>query len=315
VPAFAGTGLPDEYVVFDVVGETVLEGPTSLLPEANYPYDATIRPDGAEVWFVGASGDGFVVVDPSSYDILHQATLTAGQYAVDVLFSADSTLAYIAKRDTDDVTVLDTSDYSEIEDIATPGGLQAGKMALNPCTGHIYVVEWYGDELMTYDPEADSWDSVDIGVASLWDLVVDSGGSTLYVTDRGNDEVHIFDVAATGVPGDSPDDSITVGDDPWGIDITSDGNTVVVACEDDYTVHFIDVATLGTTSLDLPQSEPRDVDISADDSLAYIPTGDSDEDGMFVVDIASETLLTTIPLGSSDTNVVAVTPQAATCVE
>jgi DNA-binding beta-propeller fold protein YncE len=115
----------------------------------------------------------------------------------------------------------------------------------------------------------------------------------------------------------SSSSSPIVGDDPWGIDITSDDALVVVACEDDATVHFIDTAARTTTSLALPAgSDPRDVDIRADDAGAYVPTGDlPGNDGVHVIDLATGTLAGTIDLGvSADSNIVAVTPQPVECV-
>ncbi|MBL4683591.1 MAG: beta-propeller fold lactonase family protein [Nannocystaceae bacterium] len=190
-------------------------------------------------------------------------------------------------------------------------------MAVNPCTGQVYVAEWYGDNLLTYDPNAHSWSTVDIGNASLWDLVIDPTGSTLYVTDRSNDQVHVFDVSGGATPSATPEASIAVGDDPWGIDITPDGATVVVACEDDASVHFIDTATaasVGSLALD-DTADPRDVDISADGTIAYIPNGAvTGDDGVYAVDISLQTIAATITLGpATQANAVAVKPQPVFC--
>ncbi|MFY0532266.1 YncE family protein [Nannocystis pusilla] len=133
----------------------------------------------------------------------------------------------------------------------------------------------------------------------------------MYVTDRGLDVVHVLDAATLEVQA-----TVSVGNDPWGIDITSDGALVVVACEDDRTVHFIDTAALTTTSLVLPAGAlPRDVDISADDTRAYVPSGDlPGNDGVFEIDLATKSLTGLIDFGiSANTNVVAVKPQPVAC--
>src|SRR4030042_6035626 len=54
---YVGNSFADDLAVFQLLTGPVVSS-HSLLPEANYPYDATMRPDGSEVWFVGASGDG-----------------------------------------------------------------------------------------------------------------------------------------------------------------------------------------------------------------------------------------------------------------
>lgn len=319
VPGFVGFSTDDSLIVFDQGGGVTLDGPIDLLPDGNYPYDVTIRPDGQDVWIAGASGDGVVALDASTYQILFQGQFSTGAdlYAVDVAFSLDSSVAYVAGRDADAVVLVDAMTFAEIDVSATPGAQAAGKMAVNPCTGIVYVVEWFGDNLMTWDPGTDTWNTVDIGTASLWDVVVHPDGNTVYVIDRGNDVVHFFDVTGGALPAAVPDVSIGVGDDPWGIDITSDGSTLVVACEDDNTVHFIDTATATNTgSLTLPDdADPRDVDIAVGDEFAYVPTGDvAGDDGVYLINIGMQNLDDTYTLAGSNANALAVTPQASVCI-
>ena len=318
--AFVGASTPNDAVVFDLgtgLGVQTIE----LQPEAAYPYDATIAPAGDRVWFVGASGDGVVVVDTASLTIDAQfSPSVANGYLVDVLFGPGGTEAYVASRDTAAVYVFDATSYAEVDIAATPDGRDAGKMALDPCTGLIHVVEWYGDYLMTYDPADGMWSTVNVAASvpgtSLWDLQVAPDGSALYVTDRGNDQVHVYDLVASGGVPSTPVASIDVGDDPWGIDITSDGGTLVVACEDSSNVWFVDTATQNTTTLALAlDADPRDVDILPGDAVAVVPTGNvAGDDGIYVIDIATETITQTpTDPGATNSNVVATTPQNVAC--
>ncbi len=305
--------------MFDTVTEVAVGAPVSLLPEGSYPYDATMTPDGTEVWFVGASGDGVVAIDTVTSEIIASATLSVEDpYPVDVLFTADGATAFVANRGDASLTSFDVAGHVEIASFPTPGGADAGKMALNPCTGQIYVVEWYGGALMTYDPATDMWSSVEVG-GSLWDLAVAPDGATIYVTDRSADAVHVFDVSTTdGVPMSVPDVSVAVGDDPWGIDITADGGTLIVASEDSSQLHFIDTSTSTATALALPAgAASRDVDINVADTLAFVPSGNiAGDDGVFVVDIAAQEVTSTIAiLGASNPNVVAVAPQLVACAD
>ena len=74
-PAFAqvdygyiGCSTSDNCATFDRVSYE--PGPViDLLPYGNYPYDATMAPDGGEVWIPGASGDGVVVIDTATQTI------------------------------------------------------------------------------------------------------------------------------------------------------------------------------------------------------------------------------------------------------
>ena len=50
--AYVGCSLDDSAHAFDT--DTGVPGsPNDLLPEGNYPYDATISPDGGELWISG----------------------------------------------------------------------------------------------------------------------------------------------------------------------------------------------------------------------------------------------------------------------
>jgi YVTN family beta-propeller protein len=191
-------------------------------------------------------------------------------------------------------------------------------MALNRCTGLVYMVDWYEDWLLTVDPVTGQViDEIDAGT-SLWDLVMDPTAETIYVTDRGSDQVHVVDADTFTVV-----DSISVGDDPWGIDITPDGSLLFVANEDSHDVSVIDVAAGVVTTtilLDAPWStdtaEPRDVEISRDGLYAYVPSGDlnfaTDHDAIFVIEVATLTQVDEIDIDPArNPNVVAVAPQPA----
>ncbi|HET6582763.1 MAG TPA: beta-propeller fold lactonase family protein [Nannocystaceae bacterium] len=317
---YVGASITNAAVVFDLAdGDSV--STIDLTPEASYPYDATIAPSGTETWFVGASGDGVVVLDTATNVAADQFTPSAADgYLVDVLFGQDGDVAYLASRDNMALYTFDAASHAEIDTLPTPNSRDAGKMALDPCTGFVHVVEWYGDWLMTYDPGADTWSSVDVDATvpgtSLWDLRVAPDGSALYVVDRGNDQLHVWDLVADGGVPTTPVASVDVCDDPWGIDITSDGATVVVACEDSSEVWFVNTATLATAALALAaDSDPRDVDITADDAFALVPTGDvAGDDGIYVIDLATQAVVQTLTDASaSNSNVVAVTPQSVAC--
>ena len=93
---FVGNSSSDDCFPFDL-GSHVAGSAIDLLPEANYPYDATIKPDGSEVWFVGASGDGVVVIDRATNAVVQRFDVS--EYPISVAFSSDGSLAVIPSRD------------------------------------------------------------------------------------------------------------------------------------------------------------------------------------------------------------------------
>jgi len=140
---------------------------------------------------------------------------------------------------------------------------------------------------------------------SLWQLVCSHDGSMLYVLDRGSDVVRFVDVTSFAAL-----TSVSVGDDPWGIDITPDDSSLVIGCEDSHELYVCDTAVPGAVAITLAATnDPRDVDISADGTCAYIPAG-PDLDHVLILDIAAMSVSGAIaPPGASTTNAVSVAPQ------
>ena len=307
---YTGASTSDEAAVFDLQTATLVTR-LSLLPEGDYPYDATMTPDGGEVWIPGASGDGAVVIDTATNTVTHR--IATGDYSIGVAFRQDSAYAFVANRDTENVTVVDTASYAVAGTIPIPTHyLGAGNLALNPVSGDIYVVDWYGGYFWVLDTEAFAvLQEVQLGT-SLWQLVVSPMGDRLYLTDRGQDVVHVLDTAGLSVVA-----TIPTGDDPWGIDITPDGTLIYVTNEDSHNVTVIDATTNSVIiTVALPHgadSDPRDVDFSADGRYAYVTSGSvTGDDEVYVLDTASHAVVQRIVVApASNPNVVAVAPQMA----
>ncbi|MCK4511949.1 beta-propeller fold lactonase family protein, partial [bacterium] len=297
----------DDVIPFDLL--TYAIGTAIPLPYTYpYPYDATMTPDGSEVWVPDASGDHVVVIDVATNAITH--TIPVGEYPNSVVFTDDGSMALVSARDGDVVTLIKTSDYSisgTLSVLTGSGGTYdgPGNMALDPVSKNIYALDWYGDTLFEIDEHASTvLRSVDIADGA-WQLVVDPDGAYIYVTDRTTDQVRVIDRATlTQVT------AVAVGDDPWGIDVTLDGSRLVVACEDDWNVYIIDTSDWSTTIVTLDtDAHPRDVDILDSGLHAFIAGGlVSGDDAVYVIELVGNTLESTI-LAGGNTNCVAVQPQ------
>ncbi|MEZ4644762.1 MAG: PKD domain-containing protein [Chloroflexota bacterium] len=313
---YVGFSSSDDMAIFNLeTGEALPE--IDLLPEGNYPYDVTLNPDESELWIVGASGDGAIVIDTATNSISHHV-VAVGDYPVDVMFSKYNDYAFIANRDTETIAVMDTATYALSTTFTISSALATapdpGKMALNACTGDIYIVDWYDANLFVIDPLTGATvDEMALG-GSLWDLVLSPDASTLFVTDRGQDRVHVIDTATfTEIT------SVPTGDDPWGIDITPDGSLLFVANEDSHNVTVIDaVNNTVVTTIAMPDlsADPRDLDISSDGAYAYVPSGDLfGPDAVYVIDTAVLsvtgviTFSNAIPGVTANPNALAVAPE------
>lgn len=312
---YVGCSTTDNCVPFDVV--TYAPGtPISLLPEGDYPYDATMSPDGAEVWFCGASGDGVVVIDTETNTVSHH--FAVGNYLNGIVFTDDGSIALVSSRDDDLVYVVDTATYTVTGtlDVTTGSGGSTydgpGNMALDPASRKIYAVDWYDDTIFEIAPDASSVIRHEEIGDEVWQLVVDPLGRYIYVTDRQTDEVRVIDpVTLTQVR------SVPVGEDPWGIDVTLDGSALVVACEDVSTVYVIDTSDWSATPIPLEAgADPRDVDILDSAGYAFVAGGQATiGTRVYVIEIATATLKDAFtPTGGGNANVVAVQAQVTSAM-
>lgn len=305
VDGFVGCSTSDDCWTFDL--ETYDVGPaTDLLPLGNYPYDATITPDGTEVWFVGASGDGVVVRSRSNNALVAQ--IPVADYVIGVAFNNDGSRAFVTSRGDATLSIIDTATYSVIDTLPIPSEyLGAGNLALEPNTGNLYVVDWYDARLFEVAPDGTAvLRQADLG-DSLWQVVAAPGGGFVYVTDRGADQVLEVDLDTFTVSR-----RFDVGDDPWGLDIDNDGTRLVVTCEDSSDVVFIDLSTGTVVPLPLDAgADPRDVDILDDAGLAYVTGGTVTgyQSPVYVVDLVTDTVVDIIDGPGTNSNVIAVQAQ------
>ena len=313
---FSGASTSDDLVAFNMATGTANPNTLDLLPEGNYPYDATLNPDGTEVWIAGAIGEGLIIVDAITPTIVQPIPML-GDYPVDVVFSEHGEHAYVSSRNTaDDIQIIDTNTLTVVGSIPVPNYfLGMGKMRTNQCTGELYGVNWFDDHFFVINPISQTVTADLTFGDSLWDLTIDPAATTLYIADRGTpDAVHVFDIATL-----TTTTTIPVGTDPWGIDITPDGRYVLTANEDSHDVSVIDTAsnTVITNTFLAADADPRDIDINAKGTLAYVTSGaidDTGPDGVYVIDLATFQLIDIIyspAAGGSNPNVIAVAPDFA----
>jgi YVTN family beta-propeller protein len=299
---YVGCSWSETAVPFDL--ETFATGaPIDLLPEGDYCYDATMKPDALEVWIPGASGDGVVVIDRATSTISQR--IPVADYVISVAFSADQSLGFVSSRNERTITRINTTTYG-IEGVL-PLNYEIGNMALDPISGRVYAVEWYGNWLIEIAPDGSTdLRYLNIG-AGLWQLVVSPDGQFVYVTDRGTDQVRVIHRGSL-----TQVHTVAVGDDPWGIDITDDGGKLVVCCEDSHDAFVITVGSWDVAHIPLGAAELRDVDILDRSGFAFVTGGDEGAtDFVYVIDIANAAVHNRFPVPGSNPNVIAVQPQMA----
>jgi len=306
--AYVATSVARSETAYPFDPVTLVEGPGIPLHLGNawYSYDATMTPDGREVWVVAASGDEVAIIDRATDAIVQR--IPVDPYAISVAFSLDGTLALVSSRDNRVLDLIDTATRTIVGTLPLPD--EGGNVAVDPVTGRFYCNAWYDRMLWEIAPDGSAiLRTLDLGPASLWQLVVSPDGCTLWVTDRatGHDWIRIVDLATFTEIG-----QYQVGDDPWGVDVTADGSRLVVACEDSSEAFVIDTGSGVVTPIPLDVgARPRDVDILDARGEAFVPGGQFGAiSPVYVIDIATATVVRRLDTSGSNTNVVALQPVA-----
>lgn len=286
-----------------------------LLPDGNYPYDVVMRTtaSGDEFWVPGAAGDGVVVV--TSGGVAHE--ITVGEYPVSIAFNPSKDLALVSCRDSDRLDLIDTASYTVVGSLPIPDTqLGPGQIVFDPQGDRFFLAAYYDDVLFEIASDGTAIvDQITIG-SSLWQISIDPNyGDRLYVTDRGQDELHVLAPETLTL-----ERSVSVGDDPWGLDC--DADVVVVTCEDSEEIYLIDTWDWTSTVIQLPSdSEPRDVSIATGlvavglptDLLiysAYVTGGTvGTKSPVYVVDLYEKVLSYEFSANGSNTNAIAVETQ------
>jgi YVTN family beta-propeller protein len=307
---YVGCSDSDDCAPFDPITYAVAPA-IDLRPEADFPYDATMRPDGTEVWFCGATGDGVVVLDVATDEITYR--LGVGDFPTSVCFTDDGLLALVASRNDDNVAIIDAATHRVTGTLTVKTGTGGdydgpGQLALDPVSKKVYAVDWYGPNIYEIARDASAvLRSATVG-QNLWGIVVDPLGRYIYATDRGTSEVVVIDPATLTVH-----TTIDVSDDPRGIDVTGDGGKLVVPCEDDSNVFIINTNDWSTVARPIQYlADPRDVDILDSEHKAYITGGRLENTGesyMYVLNLLNNQLIWQFLLPGANANVVAVQAQ------
>jgi DNA-binding beta-propeller fold protein YncE len=309
---YVAMGGTDSLVPFDIETGAPELPSIELTPEVSGPYDVTIHPYLPEVWVVGKDNDGVVIINRSTNTEIARLDLAIeDNFLVDTIFSRDGETAFISNRDAGLLHVIDVSSHAPSSTVAIPD-FPPGWMAVHPRTGDIYLSEWQGRDLAVIDAETHQVDTpVDLGGGfRMRDLKFSPDAQTLYIANGvGNDEILFVDPENLTI-----DQQVSVGEDPWAVDVMPDGSKLFTANQDSRDVSVIDLTTLSVETIDLtPSADPQDIDIAADGSAVFVPTGGiSGEDGVFVIDPQSNTLIDTFTVGPDDSfgRALAVAPQA-----
>jgi YVTN family beta-propeller protein len=206
--------------------------------------------------------------------------------------SAFAREAYVANRNENDVSVIDTATNAAVGSPILVGN-SPGAMAITPNGSQAFVLNSNENDVSVIDTATNTVVGPPVMVGTRPEgIAIAPDGGRAYVTNSESKDVSVIDTA-TGAGLGLP---IMVGKTPEGVAIAPDGSRVYVANLGDNDVSVIDTAT--DTVVGSPimvGQDPEGIAISPDGSRLYVVNFDSET--VSVIDTATDTVVGSIPVG------------------
>lgn len=258
---------------------------------------------------LGAPMAALAVTPPAS-----TGTIAVGSDPSGVLFSPDSTTAYVANFAASTVSVIDTATQQVTQTIALAANSFPQEMALSKDGTSLYVDGTANSSVSVIDTATDAvTHTIPVGVDPEG-IAVSPDGSTVYVVNSiifgsFDGSVSIIDAAT-----DTVTNTIGVGPSPYGVAVSPDGASVYVVNSNSTanaagSVSVIDAGTGAITSTIPVGIDATQVAITPDGATAYVVNGA--DSSVSVITTATRTVTATLSVGPTPHGI-AISPDGST---
>lgn len=219
--------------------------------------------------------------------------LTAGSFA-------QQNFAYVSNRDSDDISVIDTSTNLVVDTINV--GPKPRGIAINPSCSRVYVTLQHAEEVAVINTQTNGViANIPVGVKPFA-VDVHPSGSPVYVANWKGDYVTVIDANTNTVV-----TTIPVGDEQQGVTFNPSGTHAFVAHRG--SKNSVSVINTGTNTVDdatipvgVENSKPRDIAFHPTGNPAYVTL--IENDSVSVINTLNNTETTTIPVGDAPVAIV-----------
>jgi PQQ-dependent catabolism-associated beta-propeller protein len=267
----------------------------------NKRIDTSRRP--RDMHFNAAHDKLFVACgDDDSIDVIDVATLEVidsiptGPSPEVFVFSPDETQIYVSNEEDSTMEIIDLA--SKIVIARVPTGAEP-EGVINSLDGKtVFVTSEVADMVHVVDiATARVTKNIIVGTRPRR-FIVTPDGAELWVSDELSSEVHVIDLASLAVtqvlaflpPGFRAED-VT----PVGMTITKDGSKVLISLGRANHVAIVDTKSRAVLAYVLVGSRAWDVELSRDETTAYVANGLSDD--ITVIDMGSMSSVISVPIG------------------
>lgn len=188
---------------------------------------------------------------------------------VGVVVTPDGSKVYVANRDNNTVSVIDTSDNS-VATVFDPSSYVKGPwgVAVNPAGTRVYVTNSTDGSVSVIDTSVDtvttriSVENTPVGLA------VTPDGTKVYVANRNSDSVSVIYTLNNSVT--TVNTAGEVVDGPWGVAVAPDGRTAYVTNFDRGSVSVISTANDRVTTTIPVGVQPRGIAVNPAGTRVYV---------------------------------------------
>jgi YVTN family beta-propeller protein len=258
----------------------------------SFPWRATIKPDGSQVYVSCRYSNNVVVINSSSLAIVH--VIGPIPQADDIAFRRDGQFAFIGSRFTNQVVVVNTSTYFQL---AVPTNGYARSLAAHPFLDLIYVTSGAGEILILDSVTNTITGSIDV-VNEPWDVAVSPDGQWLYTGDRWGQGLSVVDLNSNSVI-----TTLSLPGALTGLDIAPDGSKLYAARLYDG-VYIIDTATWQAVSVGV-SGQAWETAVTCDGSKLYVG---STQDFVPIIDTTTQVVVN-LPMPGYGARGIAICPQ------
>jgi YVTN family beta-propeller protein len=205
--AWASDGVGSSLHTYTIDGKTVSEGKRIRLTDnvgnaGAYPAGIALTSNARKLYVVGNLDDTLYVVNTQTAAVVN--TVGVGHLPFGVALSQDGSRAFVTNWGQQTVSVVDTQTNKVVRTVRV--GLHPGAIAASPTKNEIYVANSDSDSVSVLDSRTGSvLRTIDLrpypnapSGGSPNAVAVSSDGSTLYVTNGGDNDVGV--ISLTGTP-------------------------------------------------------------------------------------------------------------------
>ncbi len=287
---FVSTEKGNEVVVFDPALNLIKRIPTSRRPRDMH-FNAA-----KDMLYVACGDDDAIdVIDVAKLEVVD--SIPTGPSPEVFAFSPDEKFIYVSNEEDSRLEAIDLETRVSVQDI--PTGAEPEGVLVMPDGKTAYVTSEVADMVHVVDTTTGAVTKNILVGTRPRRFILTPDHSELWVSCELSSEIYIIDTATNEIKGESliyvPDGFREEDVTPVGMAVTKDGSKILISLGRANHIVIIDARSHDVLSYVLVGRRAWSVDLSSDETRAYVANGLSDD--ITVIDMATMKATVSIPVG------------------